>query len=48
MSVKLTSSDDYVKIEQSSYFDQPTNLKPDEARKFANDILKLADEVEGE
>jgi hypothetical protein len=48
MTVKISKDEDYVEVDQRSYFDRPTKLKPDEARDLAENLNQLADEVEDE
>jgi hypothetical protein len=46
MTVTLGNSDGFVTIHQSRYLDEPENLKPDEARSIARQIIEIADEIE--
>ena len=48
MTVKIAKTEDYVTVEQRAYFEEPTNLSPDEARDLAENLKMLADEVENE
>jgi hypothetical protein len=46
MTVKISKDEDYVEVEQRSYFDRPTKLRPDEARDLADNLKELAEEVD--
>jgi hypothetical protein len=48
MTVKISKIDGYVTVAQDTFSDEPTNLKPDEARDLAENLNQLADEVEDE